>query len=132
MLRWQAAAEIVIALAGPLAECRYYKRSRSAAHIILGRNAESLLEPGCLDVDGDFERVRKSMEYASPPEPVVSFRRLLAVADEVVQANWSSIGLLAAELYRSGTIGEDDLEDFFARRPALSRELAPALFDPIL
>jgi len=71
------------------------------------------------------------MAYASPPEPVASFRRLLAVADEVVQANWSSIGLLAAELYRSGTISEDDLEDFFARRPALSRELAPAIFDPV-
>jgi len=116
-IRWQAAAEIAIAMAGSVAEFRR-RHGQFNGLLIIVQNLELFLKPGAFDVDGDFERVRRSMDYISPPDPLATLRRLVGVTDEIVDRNWRAILLLGRRLLERGVMGEDELIDWFDGRPA--------------
>lgn len=116
-IKWQAAAEIVIATAGTLADARYRHRSRGAAALFVGLNAHRFLIPGAFDVDGDFHRVRSTLEYIGAVDRVATFKRLIDTCDEILAANWPSTARLARELRKHGILGKDDLENWFERHP---------------
>lgn len=113
-----AAAEIMIAIAGPIAEFRRRHRSRFGGIFVVLGNAELFLKPGVFDVDGDFERIRSTLDYIQAPDPLASFRRLIAACDEIVARNWQSIILLSRRLLEAGLLGEDELGDWFEAHPA--------------
>lgn len=118
--RWAAAAEIVIAIAGSVAEFRRRHRSRLTGLLVILSNAELFLKPGVFDVDGDFERIRSTLAYIQAPDPLASFRRLIEACDEIVSRNWQSIILLSRRLLETGLLGEDDLAEWFEAHPAKS------------
>ncbi|MES2096784.1 MAG: hypothetical protein V4459_08475 [Pseudomonadota bacterium] len=111
---WQAGAEVVVAIAGPIAECRHRQRNRLVPALDFYRNAEAFLAPATLDVDGDFQRIRENMEYLQPGDPVAALRALMEIADEAVHRNWPAIKRLGRELFARRTLGEDDLAAWFA------------------
>lgn len=115
-----AAAEIVIAIAGSVAEFRRRHRSRLAGLLVILGNAEVFLKPDAFDVDGDFERIRTTLDYIQAPDPLASFRKLIGVCDDVVARNWQSIILLSRRLLEAGLLGEDELGDWFEAHPARS------------
>lgn len=117
-IQWQAAAEIVIALAGTLAEARYRQRSRAGAALFVSMNAESFLTPGAFDVDGDFERIRRTLDYIEAPNRQATFTCLVDTCDQVLAANWKAVNLLADELRRDSVLGPDAVETWFERHPA--------------
>lgn len=116
-IEWQAAAEIVIATAGTLADARYRHRSRGGAALFVWLNAERFLIPGAFDVDGDFQRVRNTFDYIGAVDPLATFQRLIDTCDEILAANWPSIERLARELRQHGVLGKDALADWFERHP---------------
>lgn len=117
-IQWQAAAEIVIALAGTLADTRYRRRNRFGAALFMHLNAEAFLKPNAFDDDGDFERIRRTLDYIQAPNRQATFTRLTDTCDEILAANWKSVNLLASELRRDGVIGREALEGWFERHPA--------------
>jgi hypothetical protein len=111
---WQASAEIVIAIAGPIAECRHRDRNRFGPTLFFYRNAENFLQPTLLDQEGDFQRIRDNIAYLGPVDPVAKLRELMDVADEVVHRNWPSIKRLGRELLALRTLDEGRLAEWFA------------------
>lgn len=117
-MRWHANAEIIIALAGPVAECRFRNRARSGSLFPLLMNVDLVLSPDTLDAFGDFHRVRVILQYAYLGCEQTAFRTLLEEAGEVVAANWSSITKLARVLQISQVVNDDALFEQFCNHPA--------------
>lgn len=117
-IHWQAAAEIVIAIAGTLADARYRDGSRGAAALFVHMNAATFLMPKACDEDGDFERIRFTLDYIGAADRQATFTRLIDTCDEILAANWRSIRLLAQELRQRGVIGRDALAAWFELHPA--------------
>lgn len=115
---WQAGAEVVVAISGPIAECRHRRRNRWEPAFDFHRNAEAFLTPTGLDTDGDFQRIRDNVAYLQPADPVAKLRELMEIADEVVHRNWPAIKRLGRELFSRRTLDEDDLIDWFATERA--------------
>jgi len=114
-----AAAEIVVAMAGPVAEFRYRERSRDAGSILLLGNVDRFLRPGFADTDGDFDRMRRTIRRLAEPEDAECLlRSLIGVADEIVAVNWPSIGRLADELRSKGFLDEDCIFLWFREHQA--------------
>jgi hypothetical protein len=115
---WQAAAEIVIAIAGSIAEFRHRHRTRFAGMYVIVQNADRFLVPDTFDVDGDFQRIRDTLGYIRPTDPLATFKSLIDTSEEIVSRNWPSVSRLARELLSVGFMGENALIDWFERHPA--------------
>ncbi len=116
---WQAAAEVVIAVAGTLAEFRHRLRGRVKAAFTILDNAPSFLKKDAYDTDGDFARIRGTLQYIEAPDPLVTFRNLIGVCDEITHRNWSSIRALGRLLFERERMAEQDLIDWFEAHPAV-------------
>lgn len=114
----QAAAEVVCAVAGTLADARYRHRSRVDAAFFVYVNAEHFLRPGAFDVDGDFQRVRDTLDYIGATDRLGTFKRLINVSEQILAANWPSTARLSRELARLGIMGRSEIADWFRRHPA--------------
>lgn len=114
-----AAAEIIVALAGPVAECRF-RNSGDAAMTkrFFEVNQQVLLTSDALDSDGDFTRVRSCLAYAKPSDPGRAFLRLLELADAVVDQHWEKIGRLAERLRKKRRLSATQLDFWFERHEA--------------
>lgn len=117
-VRWQAAAEGVIAIAGPLAECWTRHRSRLAAALLLHVNADGLMRDGAFDQDGDFQKVRDTLGYMRIDEGTAAFKRLVDVADAVLADNWPAIRQLGRQLLERRLLDEGALATWFDANPA--------------
>ena len=116
-IEWQAAAEVVIAIAGPMAEFRHRRRSRMNGGLMILANVEKFLQPGAFDVDGDFERIRATLDYIGPTDKPAALRALADVAESVVAANWASIRRLGRHLDERGLLNADQITGWFAAHP---------------
>lgn len=117
-VRRQAAAEIVISIAGPIADARYRLRSRWAGIFMILQNAELFLKPAAFDIDGDFAKIRAILNYIQPFNSVEVFRNLIWVSEGIVTRNWPSIRRLSAHLREHGTLNAGELIEWFERYPA--------------
>lgn len=116
-IHWAAAAEIVVAIAGSIAEFRHRHRSRLVAGLILRQNAGLFLKPGTFDTDGDFERIRSTLAYIQAADPIGELRRMMDIGDTIVAANWPSITKLGRHLLTCGVMNGDELADWFRAHP---------------
>lgn len=125
-LAWQAAAEIIVAVAGPLAECRYRNRGDAAlTKKFFEVNVEVFLTSDALDTDGDFTRVRSCLSYSRPTEPARAFLRLVELAETILDENWSKIGRLAERLRKKRRLSAKQLDFWFERHEAQLYRLEP-------
>lgn len=117
-----AAAEIVIAIAGTLAEARHRQRNRAGAALFVDMNAEKLLKPGAFDVDGDYQRIRDTLDYIGALDRLATFKRLIQTSETILSANWPSVRRLSDELRRQGVMPGAAVAKWFQRHPAKRME----------
>lgn len=125
-LEWQSNADILIAMAGPVAEFRYRHRSRSAGLRSTLALIPAVLSPIRDNIDGDFSRVRMVVEALEPENEHDFVAALVRAADAIVSSDWRQIGLLAHRLAQTGTLGEDEIVEWFARHPATPQDVPRA------
>lgn len=103
-----AARDVVIHLAGPVAELRWGRHSRLAIQIVAGRMADSCLQDNHLDLDVDAARVRDRLGWLMPGEERAGFVRAWMATEDVVGAWWREIVRLGREL--ADRAGIEDVE----------------------
>lgn len=116
--RREAAAEIFIAVAGPLAEFRHRHRHRDGAAFIMHSNVDRFLVPDAFDTDGDFERIRSTMEVFEDADQMRTLHASIDAADVTLALNWPSIKRLARKLHDQEFLDYTDLLAWFADHPA--------------
>ena len=117
-IRWAAAAEVVVAISGSVAEFRHRYRSRATGGLVLSLNAALFLKPYAFDTDGDFERIRSTFAYIQPADPVGELPRLMDISDVIIAANWVNITRLGRQLLARCITEREELFDWFQANPA--------------
>lgn len=124
-LRRQAAAEIVISLAGPLAEFRHRHRGRDAGSLVMFMNLETFLVPGACDTDGDFQKIRDCLDRVECADGYAALRSLFDASEQITSDNWPSIRRLGRLLNGREYIEGDELGDWFETWPAKPSRCTP-------
>lgn len=125
--RSSAAAEIVVLLAGPLAEFRHRHRSRVAASFLMRQNANNFLRLGSFDQVGDFEGVCAALKYVEVKDARSAFLELTSIADEILATNWPCIWCPGSHLFARGLLDGDEVARWFEKEPVRRWEQAVRL-----
>ena len=117
-----AARDIVIFLAGPIAELRWRRHTRTQLQIgavEMSWNCFGLEEPGPRT---DFGMVRSRLAWLMPGGEQDGFERAWIAAEEVVAGWWREIVRLGRELHARGRIEDEDLLPLWKAMRAGRRE----------
>lgn len=113
---WSAAAwrDVVVYLAGPIAELRWRRYSRAAIWLGAYEMAQRCL---CEEQEdsSDFGRVRRRLERAVPGENHANFVKAWLEAEEKVARWWYQIATLARALSERGRIDDEELYPLWRR-----------------
>jgi hypothetical protein len=100
----------VIFLAGPIAEIKWRKCSRTAIGLI-GRDMVDLcLNDPAPEPETDLGQVRTRLAWGSPGEEREKFARAWAEADDLVAENCGAIQAIGRELAAKGRLSHEELE----------------------
>ena len=104
--RESAHQELLISLAGPIAETRWRQRSRWAAVFACDNSAELCISMG-IKASEDYGRAKRYIEWLSNDNHRLAFREAWFQAEGLLQANWQRIVSFADRLKAEEHIGEE-------------------------
>lgn len=106
--RENARREILVSLAGPVAEIRWRLRGRAQAWFAADANAKICL--GAAGGEGsDLERVRRYIDWLGLADPHAAFVQSWLEAEALVHRHWLAIKTVAALLKLTGRIEAEEL-----------------------
>lgn len=117
-LRWIAAAEATIAIAGPLAEARQREGSSAAGLVFLALALPAFLDLAEPAIDPDFARIRQMIALLDADVPLLAARGISEKTNILLDACWPGVNRLARKLLAERWIGADAVRDHLAQWPA--------------
>ncbi|MFP5328858.1 MAG: hypothetical protein ACLGHC_01805 [Alphaproteobacteria bacterium] len=133
--RWEAAKrenarrELLVSLAGPIAEIRWRTRGRWSANLSAKSNATACLDMGAA-ASSDFGYAKRFIEWLGYPDPQQAFVDAWLEAEEIVHQHWQAIVAVGSLLKERERLDAETLYDLpeviSAREQAWATETATA------
>lgn len=127
--RENARRELLISLAGPIAEIRWRRRGRWSVIFAASPSAEVCLAMGD-EASSDFGYAKRFIEWLGYPDPQQAFVDAWLEAEEIVHRHWQPILALGSLLKERGRVEAEALYDLpeviSARERAWATETASA------
>lgn len=111
-LAWE---DIIVCLAGPIAENRWRRYSRWAIQLKADHFAKRCIEHDCLDPNTDEGKAMKRLRWAHPGEERERFNAAWLEAEQAVAAHWRAITSIGRTLHQRGRMTGEELGVEWAR-----------------